>query len=142
MQISIFNSQRALFFEIFSFGLNIRGRYKKNYIWYTFWHHEMLLVLNNLWCYYILSHLFGSLKICCEITMGKGIIRIYIYIQQNWPYPSTNTKLFLPQRYDSYIKTEHTSDCDASIDARALEFVVAYQSNILHVHTDVNNNDD
>ena len=44
--------------------------------------------------------------------MGKGIGHIYKYDQQNYPYPSPNTTLVIPPRFDTSKQNQRNSDSD------------------------------
>ena len=59
----------------------------------------------------IFSHLFCS-ELSVKITMGKGIGHIYKYDQQNYPYPSPNTTLVIPPRFDTSKQNQRNSDSD------------------------------
>ena len=74
--------------------------------------------------------------------MGKGIDLIYKHRQYNWPYPSPNTTLVLPQRPETSIQIQRNSACYASVFAHDLESSVSDQTTIHHDNTNVNNNDD
>ena len=77
-----------------------------------------------------------------EITVGKGIVRIHKQSQTNWPYPSPNTTFVILKHPYTFIQTQRTSYCDASLGAHALASSVSDQITIHHVNTDTNNNDD
>ena len=73
--------------------------------------------------------------------MGKGIVRIYKYDQQNWPYPSPNTNFGVPQRFDNSIQTQHNSDSGASLGAHDVASSVLDQCTNHHINTDAKDND-
>ena len=74
--------------------------------------------------------------------MGTGILRIYKCDHHNRNYTPPNTTFVIPQCSETSLKTQHTSDCDASMGAHALSYSGLYQSTNHHGNNDVNDNDD
>ena len=72
--------------------------------------------------------------------MGKGIVFIYKYYQKNCPYPSPNTKFFIPQSSDTTIQTQHNLEYDASMGVHSLVSAELDQSTNHNGNTDVNDN--
>ena len=74
--------------------------------------------------------------------MGKGIVRIYKYYQQNWPYPFKNTNFIITQCFDNSIQTQCNSDSYASVGENDEASSGLDKSTNHHGNTDGNNNDD
>ena len=74
-----------------------------------------------------------------EITVGKGIVRIHKQSQTNWPYPSPNTTFVILKHPYTFIQTQRTSYCDASLGAHALASSVSgkYKKYISYIHPDI-----
>ena len=74
--------------------------------------------------------------------MGKGIGLIDKQIHRNCPYPYSSTNIVITKCPDTYIKTQRTFACYASVGAHDLASSLSDRSTSHNINTDVNDNDD
>ena len=74
--------------------------------------------------------------------MGKGIVRIYKYDQQNYPYSYPTTTSVIPPRFDTSIQTQCSSASDTSTGENDVALTGLDQNTNHHGNTDSKDNYD